>query len=175
MGDVARMTRYIISIDDNGETLNTKFGRANIWGNTYIITSKKEGNNRKQLDRLIYEDYYQVTLLKNTHINHKDGNRLNNSISNLEALTKTEYGMINSSKRRTTTGIYRVSKYFAKEKKRWKYTCKKRNGKQTSISSMSILELKKKVENKNLIWSIVDKEKANAVAVECGLNLSDLS
>lgn len=64
--------------------MKTKFGNANINnGGYYQITSRKEGNHGKHLHRLIYEDYYKVSLLEETDIHHIDGDKLNNNISNL--------------------------------------------------------------------------------------------
>ena len=66
--------------------LRTKWGDARIDNGYYRISTRKEGNKGKRLHRLIYEDYYKVTLLPWTHIHHIDGNKLNNDISNLEAM-----------------------------------------------------------------------------------------
>ena len=72
--------------------LNTKYGTAKIDNKGYwCITTYKEGNHRKFLHRLIYEDYYKVTLLKGVIIHHKDGNKLNNQIDNLEAIYRGEH------------------------------------------------------------------------------------
>ncbi len=71
--------------------LKTKFGTARFYNKGYMITSTKEGNGGKKLHRLIYEDYYGVTLLPSTNIHHIDGNPCNNNISNLEALTHAEH------------------------------------------------------------------------------------
>ena len=63
--------------------MKTKFGNAVINHGYYRITSRKEGNHGKPLHRLIYEDYYKVSLLEETDIHHIDGDKLNNNISNL--------------------------------------------------------------------------------------------
>ena len=73
-------------------SIKTKFGNAvkNKRG-YYQITSHKEGNHGKLLHRLIYEDYYGVTLLPGTVIHHKDKNTSNNCILNLEAMSTIDH------------------------------------------------------------------------------------
>ena len=73
------------------DTLHTKFGNARLrYDGYYHITSRKEGNNKKSLHRLIFEDFYGP-IPEGYVIHHKDGNTLNNSIENLECLSKTEH------------------------------------------------------------------------------------
>lgn len=69
-----------------GETLHTKWGTAKVYDGYYKITSSKEGNSNKRLHRLIYEDFWGVKLPKEIIIHHKDENKLNNCILNLEAI-----------------------------------------------------------------------------------------
>lgn len=71
--------------------IKTKFGNAHITGGYYRICSHKEGNFRKRLHRLIYEDYHKVTLLPNGFVHHIDGNKLNNSIDNLTLMSASEH------------------------------------------------------------------------------------
>lgn len=72
--------------------MKTKFGNANINnGGYYQITSRKEGNHGKHLHRLIYEDYYKVSLLEETDIQHIDGDKLNNNIYNLIPLNRSKH------------------------------------------------------------------------------------
>lgn len=72
--------------------LLTKFGNARLnKKGYYVITSSKEGNNKKKLHRLIYEDYYNVSLLDNVDVHHIDGDKTNNDINNLELLTHSEH------------------------------------------------------------------------------------
>lgn len=72
--------------------ISTPFGRAiiNKLG-YYQISSTGEGNNGKLLHRLIYENFWDVTLPKEIVIHHKDENKLNNCINNLEAMTREEH------------------------------------------------------------------------------------
>jgi hypothetical protein len=72
--------------------ISTKFGNARLnKRGYYIISSKKECNNRKKLHRLIYEDYYKVSLLDYVDVHHIDGDKTNNDINNLELLTHEEH------------------------------------------------------------------------------------
>ena len=67
--------------------MKTKYGNAKINPKGYYrITSGKEGNHGKLLHRLIFEDYYGITILPCIVVHHKDGNKLNNSIENLELM-----------------------------------------------------------------------------------------
>ena len=58
----------------------------------YLVKGKYRNRSSKTyLHRVIYENYYNVQLTKNDIIHHKDGNKLNNDISNLERLTRAEH------------------------------------------------------------------------------------
>lgn len=79
-------------IGGNMSHIVTKWGTANLTKDGYyMITSVKEGNCKKFVHRLVFEDYYKVTLCPWTIIHHKDGNKINNSIDNLEALSRNEH------------------------------------------------------------------------------------
>ena len=73
-------------------TIQTKYGKATV-GNMgyYVITSKGEGNYKKLLHRLIYEEAHDVTLPEDIIIHHIDENKLNNEIENLTAVTRAEH------------------------------------------------------------------------------------
>lgn len=159
------------------ETLNTKWGNATIASNGYYcISSSKEGNHKKLLHRLIYEDFWGVKLPKGIVIHHKDENKTNNCILNLEALNDKEHRSIHSigennpnywkgktlskehcvniSKGANTTGYYRVSKNKANDRKQgftWVYWYYE-NGKHKAISSVDINKLEAKVKAKGLPW-----------------------
>lgn len=155
--------------------LVTKFGTSKINSNGYWeITSRKEGNNGKTLHRLIYEDYYGCTLLLNVDIHHIDGNPLNNNISNLKLLSRSEHMKIHKngenhhmygkqhtdetklqislsiSKAKNTTGI----KHLTTRKKNngqgflWRYVIKDK----IDVCSVSLDKLKQKVLNKGYLW-----------------------
>lgn len=148
--------------------IKTKFGTATINGDGYYeITSIKEGNKDKLLHRLIYEDYYNTTLPANMHIHHKNRQKLDNCILNLEALTAAEHlrlhrkGVplsreckINMSKSRNSLNYYRVTREKDSSCKqgfmyRYQYT---ENGKRKHIRSVDLEKLKEKVLSKGLEW-----------------------
>ena len=73
------------------EVLKTKYGRAKIGKDgRYRITSGKEGNNKKLLHRLIWEDH-NGPIPEGYVIHHIDENKLNNDISNLELMLWSEH------------------------------------------------------------------------------------
>ena len=74
--------------------LHTKYGTANIGSHGYYrITSEKEGNCHKLLHRLIFEDFYGY-IPDNFIVHHKDGNKLNNCIMNLELISKNNHASL---------------------------------------------------------------------------------
>lgn len=83
--------------------IKTKYGNANLndWG-YYRITSRKEGNHKKLLHRLIFEDFYNIKLdeefPEGVHIHHIDGNKTNNEIWNLEPTPESEHMSLHKSK-----------------------------------------------------------------------------
>lgn len=85
--------------------MKTKFGRAYIGNHGYYtITSKKEGNHNKLLHRLIYEEVHGK-IPDGYHVHHKDGNKLNNSIDNLELLEKRKHHSLHSTGYNHTTKV----------------------------------------------------------------------
>lgn len=104
--------------------IKTKFGNARINASGYYqISSRKEGNHGKFLHRLIYEDYYNISLIDGVILHHIDRNRANNHIDNLTPMYSEEHSVyhnlnhklpiescIKISKNQGSTGFYRVSK-----------------------------------------------------------------
>lgn len=72
--------------------MKTKYGNAKI-GNMgyYVITSYKEGNHRKLLHRLIWEDFYNTEVPKGYDIHHKNEDKLDNCILNLQLIRHGEH------------------------------------------------------------------------------------
>jgi predicted XRE-type DNA-binding protein len=76
--------------------MKTKWGNANLDGNGYyIITTEKEGNCKKFLHRLIWEEAHGP-IPDGYVIHHIDKNKTNNNISNLQCLTQFEHKSIHS-------------------------------------------------------------------------------
>ena len=76
------------------KTLNTKFGTAKLHKNGYyVISSGKEGNHSKPLHRLIFEDFYGE-IPEGCVIHHKDGNKTNNCILNLQILSHSNHNSL---------------------------------------------------------------------------------
>ena len=157
--------------------MNTEFGNA--WVNNmgyYVIVSSGENYN-KLLHRLIYEKFHKITLLSSAIIHHIDGNKLNNSIENLEMISKSEHNKIHHKnkvnsretinkmrKSKTgknnpmfgtgTSGYYRVYKSKKNECKQgftWVYEYVD-NGKKKCISRVDIAKLEEIVKSKKLPW-----------------------
>ena len=76
--------------------MKTKFGNAYVGNHGYyVVTSFKEGNHNKLLHRLIFEDFYG-DIPDNCHIHHKDGNKLNNCILNLQIIPEALHHSIHT-------------------------------------------------------------------------------
>lgn len=72
--------------------MKTKFGNANINSRGYYwITSTKEGNCRKLLHRLIWEDFHDCKIPEGYNIHHKNCNKLDNCILNLQLINASEH------------------------------------------------------------------------------------
>lgn len=151
--------------------IKTKFGNASINSKGYYdIVSSKEGNFRKKLHRLIYEDHFKVSLMSWADIHHKDGNKLNNSIDNLELILHSEHSKmhhkgksfkmhlkskITHSKNTSSSNYFRVYKNKDKRTKQgfqWRYQYYDENNVRRSIQRNTIPELEQAVKDKGLIW-----------------------
>ena len=156
--------------------IKTKFGNATICNDGYYhITSRKEGNNGKKLSRLVFEDFYNITLPTNIHIHHVDGNRTNDNIWNLIPMRIEEHSShhhkgreysddfkINISKTKNNTGFFRVLRVTTSETfmgYKWMYKAK-HHEENTVITSVSLLDLKEKVLSKGFRWEIIDEKLA---------------
>lgn len=99
------------------DVLITKFGRAKInKRGYYIITSSKEGNNAKQLHRLIWEDWYGKPVPDGYDIHHINGDRCDNRIQNLQCVEHSLHASFHQQNISEETK-QKISKW---DKERWK-------------------------------------------------------
>ena len=154
-------------------TLHTKYGNAKLTNDGYyLITSAKENNNGKLWHRLIFEDFYGK-IPKGCIIHHKDKNKSNPCIMNLQLLTDSKHrelhmlgnniakGLIRSEEtckkmsiHQNTSGYFRVNKSKTKNCKQgfiWRYGWYE-NGKKKTITRANIDDLEKAVKEKGLRW-----------------------
>ena len=126
------------------------------------------------MHRLVYEDHHNCTLLPDTDIHHIDGDKLNNDIDNLQAIshsdhsrehmlgeknpmknkTHTQEDMVRMSAMKSNSGYFRVSKSIDKDMKQgfaWRYQYYE-DGKRKRIQRKTIQELEKAVKDKDLLW-----------------------
>lgn len=146
---------------------STIFGNTSTTDEGYLIVSScKEGNRAKKLHRLIWEKWYGE-IPPTTNIHHKDGNKLNNCIWNLEPMSISEHTILHNSGKplseetrlkisetQNNTGYYRVSKHKSKEVKQgflWRYSYYE-NSKQMEICSVDLKKLEDKIISRGLPW-----------------------
>jgi len=81
------------NIHSDCEVLHTKWGNAKINHNLgyYQISSQKEGNYGKYLHRLIFEKFYGNEIPKGFIIHHKNGDKTDNCILNLQLMKLSEH------------------------------------------------------------------------------------
>lgn len=73
------------------QIIKTKYGNARINSKGYyMISTSKEGNFEKYLHRLIYEEHYGE-IPKGYFVHHKNENKLDNRIENLELVSHAEH------------------------------------------------------------------------------------
>lgn len=146
----------------------TKYGTIYLDSDGYYrISSSIEGNRSKLLHRVIWENYYKATLLKQAHIHHKNGDKKDNRIENLELISPAEHNKLHftgkkqginhkltNSKSKKSTGYFRVYKQKSASCKqgfiyvyRWS-----ENGVRKRILSVDLDKLKKRVLERGLEW-----------------------
>ena len=149
----------------NPPLLITTFGRAKVdTSGYYRITSRREGNHLKLLHRLIFEKFHGG-IPEGYIVHHKDGDKINNCILNLELLSLREH-IIHHDKgndakhrkiclARNNTGYRRVSIKKCDSCKQgfiYYYRYYDDEGNHKSIVSVNFDILKEKVLSKGLLW-----------------------
>lgn len=156
------------------ETLHTKFGTATLnKGGYFRINTRKEGNHGKLLHRTFAEEFYGP-IPSTCEVHHKDSNKMNNCIMNLQVLPKAEHYKLyykgedhhnfnkdvpldvckKISKSTNTTGFFRVSKHKKSDVKQgfiYAYMYNE-NKKHKKISSVDLNKLEEKVKSQGLPW-----------------------
>ena len=76
------------------KNITTKYGTITEKNGWYYISSNEHGYRGKALHRVIYEDYHKCTLLPHANIHHRNFNKHDNRIENLELLSASEHQQI---------------------------------------------------------------------------------
>lgn len=144
------------------DQMNTKWGVAilNKQRGYYVINNGE--NRHKYLHRLIFEDFYNFKIPNGFIIHHKNENKKDNCILNLQLVHEGIHRAIHAknNKKFTKKQSDEYIKYFRVTKQKddtckqgyiWRYRYIE-DGKRKSIMSTDINTLKEKVLNKNLDW-----------------------
>lgn len=76
--------------------LHTKYGIARLNNKNGYFQIGNGKNNHKYLHRLIFEDFYNFEIPKGFVVHHKDGNKQNNCILNLQLLSEKEHSRLHN-------------------------------------------------------------------------------
>ena len=153
--------------------METIFGRCKINSNGYYqVTSSKEGNLGKYLHRLIFERFYGFEIPKGFVIHHKNENRADNCILNLQLMRRNEHSIHHNKGeafsdeekikrcKHNQTGYFRVWKKNQSDVVQgftYQYVYYE-NGKRRYLSSVNLDKLKEKVLAKGLLWLELDNQ-----------------
>lgn len=167
-GDKTNLQLSNLELKKKQDSIDTEFGKGYLNTGGYIYVG------RKPLHHLVWEKHYNKKVPKGYQIHHKDKNKTNNDINNLELISASEHTRLHMSKEnnphygkelkmdhkialsktRNSTGFFRVSKNYSDKYEQgftYRYTYLE-NGKQKQIKSVNIDKLKEKVLSKNLEW-----------------------
>lgn len=145
-------------LDIENIVIHTQFGLAHIKNDYLRIKS-----TYKPVHRLLYKHYHGIELDSKTHIHHSDGNKLNNHISNLIAVTPEKHRNLHKQLNKQPNTVYyqHIDKDFPRIILDWngnyvyiyKYSSTaQRTTKIATIKDMDLQSLKDKVHYKGLIW-----------------------
>lgn len=76
------------------KNIQTKYGTVTEKNGWYYISSNEHGHRGKALHRVIFEDYHKCTLLPEANIHHRNFNKHDNRIENLQLLSASEHQKI---------------------------------------------------------------------------------
>ena len=184
------------------EVLHTKFGNCSLNNvGHYRVTSRNEENHGKLLHRLVWEDFYGCEVPKGFVIHHKNGNKLDNCILNLQLMRDKEHrsfhntgkdnsnennpmwnkshkykSKIKMSQAKNKSGFFRV--YKSKEPRTsqgfgWRYEIKTDDMRKTFVS-VDLLKLKEKVIANGFDWIVVNEDNAQKTCDELNIDYEEL-
>ncbi len=164
-------------------TIQTKFGRASLSSYGYYVIHTHNENRGKMLHRLIWESFYGEKIPEGYVIHHKNGDKTDNCILNLQLLRREAHNSLHHSGENhplygkkmsedsckkmsesktnlmNTTGYFGVTKLndsHYSQGYRWGYHYKDENGTRRFISSVSLEKLKQKVLDLGFEWRVLD-------------------
>lgn len=76
------------------KSIQTKYGTITEKHGWYYVSSNEHGHRGKALHRVIFEDYHKCTLLPWANIHHRNFNKHDNRIENLQLLSASEHQKI---------------------------------------------------------------------------------
>jgi len=146
-------SQEFLNSHDHPSLMANKTGKFNLNGYIMIYCPKHHfaQNGCIREHRLVYEQYYKCTLLPSAHVHHKNGNRQDNRIENLEALTSSQHRSLHNIGNKIWIG-----KKHSEESKRknsdWHKG--KKLSKETKLKLSKIHRLRNKERRANgLIWN----------------------
>ena len=106
--------------------LHTKYGIARVDKGYFRISTSKEGNYGKYLHRVIFEDFYGFEVPNGYVIHHKNGNKLDNCILNLQLMRDFDHrslhhkGLKHSQESKLKMSKAKKGKYLGKNNPQYK-------------------------------------------------------
>ena len=79
-------------------SIQTKYGTVTEKNGWYYISSNEHGHRGKALHRVIFEDYHRCILLPHANIHHRNFDKHDNRIENLQLLSASEHQKIHKAR-----------------------------------------------------------------------------